>query len=288
MQKKNICFLVVLYNKSIEKSKTLDCLFNINEHHFVCDIVNNGPNAIFFEPNTNVNKNAKFNFIQHIENRPLSVIYNQFISRNSNCSRYVILDDDSSLDFNFIERVFSNENYDLELPKILDQNSNLVFPIIDMKPIDIDTTSLRIDKHVLLSIGSGLILSNNLIKVIKSQGQDVFDTSFSLYGVDTSLFLRLRKYDIQNISITSFSSLNHDLSLHNDQVSEFKIRELYISCALQARRYPQAFTLLRFMKAILKLMRMRRYNLIKIMVFSYFRGVHVNSEKYISTNHDLG
>ncbi|EMM1616578.1 hypothetical protein AB6J97_002108 [Raoultella ornithinolytica] len=287
MQKRKICFLVVLYNKSIEKSKTLDCLFSINDHHFVCDIVNNGPNTIFFEPNTTVNKDAKFNFIQHIENRPLSVIYNQFISRNRDFSRYVILDDDSSLDFNFIERVFSNENYDLELPKILDQNSNLVFPIIDMKPIDIDTTSLRIDKHVLLSIGSGLILSNNLIGIIKSQGQDVFDANFSLYGVDTSLFLRLRKYGVKNVLITSFSSLNHDLSLHNDQVSEFKLKELYISCALQARRYPQTFTLIKFMKAILKLMRTRRYNLLKIMIFSYFRGTHANSKKYISTNHTL-
>jgi hypothetical protein len=218
----NVIFLVVIYNKNLASSNTVKSLVSIKNRKIKCDIVNNGPNKLDEKEVYFYSEECEFNIFEYIENRPLSVIYNDFIERHRNYSRFVILDDDSILTDSFIDRVFSTDRYDLELPKIIDQNNNLSFPILNYKPIDKNCNVISIADGLVLSIGSGLIISEKLLSLFDSYGVPLFDRRFSLYGVDTSLFLQLRKMSPKNILITSFSFLKHDLSLNDKVVNSFK------------------------------------------------------------------
>ena len=105
MKRMKISVLVVLYNKIISDSATLRTMLLCND---LCNVdltvVNNGPKSIpqvqeFLSSNESLFLGIRY--IEHLENKPLSKVYNDFIDCNSRSDYYVIIDDDSKLESAF-------------------------------------------------------------------------------------------------------------------------------------------------------------------------------------------
>lgn len=263
-----ICFLVVIYNKSIEESTTLKGLLKLLNSNFNCLVVNNGPKKI-----TPLNL-KNFDFIEYLDNKPLSIIYNDFI-KNYEADRYVILDDDSILCESFIERVFSKnlDLFDLELPKVFDKNNKLFYPLRNWYPIKENEYCLNYREDFIFSIGSGLVITKNLVNHFKIKNINLFNEAFALYGVDFSLFWELRKNNFDNLKITSVSKIIHDMSLHGD-ISDFKRNELYMNFALQMRYYPNIVNLKNFIYSLLQLIKKNKLKEVLMMIKVYILAKH--------------
>ena len=276
MPSMKICFLVIIYDKDVVESTTIKSLLSITEEDFSCCIVNNGPYSIN-PPNTQDFKNIDFRFLEYLENKSLSVIYNEFISHYSDADRFVILDDDSILAPSFKDVVFSDskDDFDLELPRILDSNNNVHYPLKNWLPIT-EEVILDYKKDVIFSIGSGLVISRNLVNKFKNKNIKLFNESFVFYGVDFSFFWNLNKNDFGDIKIFSRSEIVHDMSLHGE-ISEFKRSELYINFSLQARHYPSKVNVKNFLYSLIQTIKKRNLSLLFKMVKSYFIGKHPRS-----------
>ena len=96
--------LVLLYNKEIEKSNTINSLVTSNclfENSKIL-IWNNGPNSIKEDgviPLLDLGYEVEIK--ETLNNESLSVIYNEFID-SIKSDKYIILDDDSALSSDFI------------------------------------------------------------------------------------------------------------------------------------------------------------------------------------------
>ncbi|NYY80409.1 hypothetical protein DMH27_09765 [Raoultella planticola] len=91
----NALIIVVIYNKKIQSSQTLNSLL----HTFATDshllIFNNGPESLELDDDIYKSLKDKFNnniFIQEdLSNRPLSVLYNYAINEHKGYSYYCLL-----------------------------------------------------------------------------------------------------------------------------------------------------------------------------------------------------
>lgn len=269
-----ICFLVVIYNKKMQDSTTINSLLEIKNNNFFCFIVNNGPVEIDFS-GFEGSSNITFNFFEHLDNKPLSIIYNDFIRFYNDADRYVILDDDSILSESFIERVFNKDLslFDLELPKVFDKHNKLYYPLKNWYPIEKDDIYLNYKDDIIFSIGSGLIISKNLVDFFKHKELNLFNEAFAFYGVDFSFFWELKKYDFGELKITSTAKLIHDMSLHGE-ISDFKRNELYVGFALQMRYYPSNVNLKNFLYSLYQSIKMKKLNIAIAMLKAYFFGKH--------------
>ncbi|WP_416238595.1 glycosyltransferase family 2 protein, partial [Raoultella planticola] len=87
--------VVVLYKKQmLADSKTLASLEPYIGLLHNITIVNNGPDVLL-EDESIYYKSENVAIIEHLKNRPLSSIYNDFI-RTNDCDRFIILDDDTT------------------------------------------------------------------------------------------------------------------------------------------------------------------------------------------------
>lgn len=89
----DIAIVVVLYNKKIDESKTLQSLIEHNLSSVSIKIINNGPEIIEMDGdvwNQLNDRASEVLFENRIENAPLSKLYNQFIS-SINSDYYIIL-----------------------------------------------------------------------------------------------------------------------------------------------------------------------------------------------------
>lgn len=222
-----VAILIVVYKKQLNESETLISLIRLlkdnNEKIAYCRIVNNGP--IEINNDLLIPDNMVVDFIQSITNRPLSMIYNDFIKDYDGFDRFVILDDDSKLSKEYIERIYSSEVYDLELPKVYNDSNEIISPLLNWKFIDKGRSNLKLSEGFILSVGSGLVIDKSLLYLFKSLEILPFNEALSLYGVDSSFFLELRKKNFSKIIITSKSYIYHDMSLHG-KISNFKKYEL--------------------------------------------------------------
>lgn len=275
-----VCFLIVIYNKQLDKStslKTLIDLMSKRKEMAYLRVVNNGPKEILNE--LDYTENIIVDFQQSITNRPLSMIYNDFIKDYDGFDRFIILDDDSKLSKEYIDRIYSSEVYDLELPKVYNNSNEIISPLLNWKFIDKGRSNLKSSEGFILSVGSGLVIDKSLLYLFKSLEILPFNEALSLYGVDSSFFLELRKKNFSKIIITSKSYIYHNISLHG-KISNFKKYELYINYALQMRHYPNLdnFKILSF--HILKNLKNKDFKLLKAMFTIYFKGIHPNSLKH--------
>lgn len=272
-----ICFLVVIYNKSLKESTTIESILNIRDENFHCYVVNNGPNKIDFTELLS-HKNIDFKCMEYLENKSLSKIYNEFIEYYEDSDRFVILDDDSILNKSFIKRVFTDnlQEFDLELPRILDTKKRVYYPLKNWYPIDEEDVLLNYEKDIIFSIGSGLVFTKNLVDKFKNRRKLLFNESFVFYGVDFSFFWNLIKYDLGAIKITSKSEIVHNMSLHGE-TSEFKIAELYINFALQMHHYPSIVNAKNLLYSLGKTIKQKKISLTLNMLRYYFIGNHPRS-----------
>lgn len=269
-------FLVVLYNKEVKDSNTINTLIAKGLHDVKIVIHNNGPLNISLSINQLedfASKGIKVQLINSISNKPLAILYNDFISSQPGYSKYIILDDDSEITASFLEATLSDQ-YDLEVPKIISRHDNVTYyPISDGSVVTNDGFIPVKGTH---SIGSGLIITRKLVGIFERNNLNLFDEHYALYGVDISLFRRMWKLaDLgEIIKIRSSSTLIHSLSRIESAESEFRRLERAMDFAISVRRYPTARLYLSFCKKTLTNLSRFRFKDVYLMMSCFISGRH--------------
>lgn len=190
---KKTAILIVLYDKEICDSTTVESLTKLELKGTRLIIHNNGPYEI------NLTKEQSHIFkkkgvddvilVNSIENKPLSIIYNDFINANLDCEIFSIFDDDSEISMNYIS-ILKNDSFEIELPKILSRvDSKVYYPTVDRNVFSEDGNIITGD---IFSIGSGLTITRTVIDKFNKHKIKLFDEHYALYGVDFSFFRRLK------------------------------------------------------------------------------------------------
>ncbi|UHC85858.1 hypothetical protein [Klebsiella michiganensis] len=239
--------LVILYNKSINKSETLISLNDNKFTNYDLIIYNNGPklldkDLLFDELQAKI---LSVKLCQDMSNKPLSIIYNEFLSNNKQYERFVIFDDDTVIPGSFFSDIDDNkENLEiaLQLPLIKSKATNdIYYPAADNKVVY--SEKLFENDEYVLSIGSGLIIYPILIDLFNKNGITLFDERFALYGVDFSLFRRIHgfknKGEVINIQCASF--LWHSLSRSDAKDSLWRQNERLIDTVLSILHYSPVY-----------------------------------------------
>lgn len=249
--------LVILYNKKISESTTLRSLL-LTKYYGELVIFNNGPieissNCSIFHELEHLCSSVILE--QDVSNRPLSMVYNQFLSR-AGYNNYFIFDDDTCIPPDFFSSK-ENKVCDLSLPVIIsDRTNDIFYPIINSKPYNFSDSDIS-DKDDFISIGSGLMINDSLIDIFKENEMQLFDERFALYGVDYSLFRRisiLKKIDVP-IKIDVSGCLVHSLSSEDEKISKFRQRERLIDVMLTKLHYSERKGISKFLslgKTLLK------------------------------------
>ncbi|WP_413725044.1 glycosyltransferase family 2 protein [Sodalis sp. RH16] len=245
MEMMKTLLLVILYDKEIDKSLTLECISQGDFKNCDLVIVNNGPQKIVLEGSFHsllMDVVSKIELREYLDNRPLSWIYNEIIVDYIHYERIIFLDDDSHLNSNFLSNIdrFYCDDIDIQIPKILERSDHqLYYPLVNGFIYDgHDGEIIDAEKDV-LSIGSGLVIYRSLIDKFSHLNLEVFDSRFALYGVDFSLFRRVREMRKNNIyvKIQLVSYVNHSLSRASDNISEWRYKERLYDSVLSIRFY---------------------------------------------------
>lgn len=275
-----IVILVVIYDKQIDKSTTIDALIKngVKNAHLV--IHNNGPSAISLSANLVSELFAlgvTISLVNCLENKPLSNLYNDFIDEFLNYERFVLLDDDSLLTQSYIKSFYS-DSYDIELPRIVSiADKKTYYPISNGKIINSNTNLNAFDTF---SIGSGLILTRNFIDKYLKRNLNVFDENYAFYGVDISLFRRMWRLQKQGESfeIKTSSTIYHSLSRTEGPESLFRRKERLIDYAVSTRRYPSLRGYASLIKKGMKQLATFNIDEFFLMVSCFLSGMHPRSK----------
>lgn len=229
LKNKRIGVLIVLYNKDLNESLTLNSLLKQESSIDKLIIWNNGPLDIY--DTKKLLDGTKADLINSQENKSLSEIYNWFLSELL-MDKYFIFDDDTSVSNNLAEIAEDNDS-DLIIPQVID-NGKFCYPInYSGKLIEQGYSPKEI-----LSIGSGLCLDKKLVNKLKAKYNTIFDERFRFYGVDTTFFFRVSA--LHDINIYTLGTIQHSLSKNISEskgVSRFRRQERAKDLALQVRYY---------------------------------------------------
>lgn len=258
----DLAILVVLYNCQPDASQTLNSLAAIRDLFQgrmvrVC-IWNNGPAGI---PELNVFAQKLMRLLgvsvasaETLENTPLSMIYNFFLSSIAS-NRYLILDHDSTLSPGFIDNLLSQKDIDFLVPHIL-VNGKVHGPILNGAIIENDRQLQLSLGDSFISIGSGLTIYQSGLVKLKRHYPNVFDEHFALYGVDSSFWLRvMAAARNEHFAIACRSSLTHSFSRLENETPEtvrFRRKERGYDVGIILRRYPSAQRFFTFAKVVAK------------------------------------
>lgn len=276
--------IVVVYNKKIADSITLNTLINYDFHSTNLVIHNNGPESISLDDEMAIAIGEKFKSVELINclsNLPLSVLYNEFIRNNLGVEQFIILDDDSTITDEFVRAINANES-DLELPRIVSRTDDLTYyPIEDKKIV---TTDRELDPKTSFSIGSGLVIHRSLVEKFQKNNIDPFDENYALYGVDVSIFRRMYKLieKGESFKIKTSSYLKHSLSRAEGKESPFRIKERLIDVAVTTRRYPTLRMHIHLLKKILIQLASFKFGNVSSMLSAYYTGMHPRCKSLIS------
>lgn len=276
--------MVVIYNKSANDSETLKSLKQIKGITADLLIFNNGPEKfkrenIFIQDLAKDFKNVYL--AEDLENRPLGILYNGVIKEYQQYDTFFIFDDDTHIpDDYFIKTMEKVKCYDLVIPQIVSNTDQSVcYPLINGKPYKNNIEITLAD--IVYSIGSGLVISKKLINKFKDKGLDLFDSRYALYGVDFSLFRRIRSLidDGEKIDIAVASSLNHSLAKKKKKKEAWRKKEIVIDQVLTSKFYTKNYLdfLWILVKKVLKLDFYNAWLACKI----YKSGCHPRSKKYL-------
>ncbi|EHD22411.1 MULTISPECIES: glycosyltransferase family 2 protein [Brenneria] len=276
--------LVIMYNKDLQESTTLDTISNYSFNNTKLVIHNNGPREINYEGEFLAKLEHCFDnqveLINCLDNLPLSIIYNEIFSKYNNAEKFIILDDDTEISESFIDAI-KISCVDLELPKIISTgDKKIYYPVCKSGII---TTDTDLDPESALSIGSGLIINRTLVEKFKKHNLKPFDENYALYGVDFSLFRRIYKIVSkgENVKVRSSSFLMHSLSRleQSENKNDFRTRERALDIAISARRYPTLHLYYKFFSGVFsEFIKMNWGNMFS-MLKAYFLGVHPKCSK---------
>lgn len=240
--------LVLLYNKEMHESSTISTLAGAAIQYSNAKLViwNNGPDRL-------KNRDCKFlsdlgydvSIRETVGNESLAIIYNQFIRTNS-ADKYILLDDDSSLNDDYINASSKSDMCRLSMP-IVTVNNKVESPVVNGYPYN-PNLKLSYDDEV-LTIGSGLVIGGEIVNKLQYLYEEVFDERFFFYGIDTTFCLRVFRCNL-NHTISFIKGFNHSLSRlepESKRVTKFRCLERSYDFGLTYRYYyslPKGFILL--------------------------------------------
>jgi hypothetical protein len=233
-----VSFLVLLYNKEIQKSNTLLSLLCSSLIFNNCKLViwNNGPCNL---NSVNVDEFVKLGFdvdiIETIDNISLSSIYNSFFEKYIS-DTYVILDDDSNLHDGYLISTLSSSKNELSVPIIL-ADDKITGPVVNGERYSEECKCSKIS--TIMGIGSGIIIGSNICERIKNSYGNVFDERFYFYGVDSTFFMRINKIGLGSL-VRVIDGFEHSLSrleIENAETTKFRKKERAYDLALQIKFY---------------------------------------------------
>lgn len=274
-----ISLLVVLYNSTIDGSVTIKSLLQSMRRFegFSILVWNNGPKEIARSELGGLEAlGFDVNFIQDLDNRPLSVVYNSFL-KSSGADFNVILDHDSLLSSGYLDFLIGlgekkSSGFYIGVP-IISFGGIPVYPILKSRK----KKNKASDDELVRSIGSGLVIGSTTIDVMLSRFGNVFDERFALYGVDTTFFMR-----VQIMSMSSFIEIvpgfEHSLSrLENEdlQLEKFRSSERGWDCGLRLINYFEW----RYISMSLKELVKRVVGFDYIFVFAFIRAIISSKHK---------
>lgn len=276
MMQCNNAMIVVVYNKKLEDSITLNTLINYDFQDTRLVIHNNGPENVTLDGDIKKEIISRFREVQLVNclsNCPLSVLYNNFINDNYHSKKFIILDDDSTITDEFVNAILLNE-VDLELPRIVSRSDGVIYYPIENKKVV--TNNCDLDPRTSFSIGSGLVINHSLVSKFKKNNINLFDENFALYGVDVSLFRRC--YQLidkgEDFKIKTSSFIRHSLSRTEGKESPFRVKERLIDVAIATRRYPSFRSHISLLRKIFNhLMHLQLKN-VYLIVNTYYTGIH--------------
>jgi hypothetical protein len=233
----NVTFLVLLYKNEIATSTTLNTLLKSGFKFHNCKIViwNNGPHNLNSK-NTNAftDMGLDVDVQETINNESLAKIYNDLF-RLVRSNKYVILDDDSTLNLSYLQAALNATKYELCVP-IITNKSNIKGPKCNEIIVE-HTKEFEVDEQ-LKAIGSGMVIGNKVVSDITDIYGATFDERFYLYGVDFTFCYRVNQ--IGTIDIRVIQGFEHSLSrLLNETalVTKFRLKERSYDSGLQLRYY---------------------------------------------------
>lgn len=278
-------FLVLLYGKELADSETLNSLkaLSLNSTDCLLVIWNNGL-AQLQERNTESFEQLGFDTFtcETIENQSLSQIYNRFMSDFSS-DKYIVLDDDSELNQDYLECAFSLTDSDIGVPQIF-SNRKMTGPKRNRKLCVLDETVSDTDKF--FGIGSGLVIGHKVAEKMKRDHGSVFDERFYFYGVDSTFFLRVKmsRLSSQIHVIIGFEHSLSKLKTESAPVTEFRLKEMSYDIGLRLRYYKPLVTgfflvLKESMSSVLKKLRNKKPKVtVGHLLKAYFGGKHYRAE----------
>ncbi|BFT29613.1 hypothetical protein D210916BOD24_07890 [Alteromonas sp. D210916BOD_24] len=245
--------VVVLYNKTINQSKTISSLLDnvdlLLDAEVSLAIWNNGPHTIKDEVEQFISSQRFKRLIicEDVTNSSLSMVYNAML--DPDCTN-IFFDDDTVIteDYVFSINDFMKSERDVFLPKI-ESLKQQRYPKVNKRTGNYDG---ELDELSVVSILSGLSIKKKTLKRLKDKFGNVFDERFNIYGVDTTLFYRLKslKFDRYYVGGT----LQHDLSGISaggaENVSIFRVKERLWDFTLQTILYRKLGAFLGLMKFI--------------------------------------
>lgn len=263
--------LVLLYNKKISESLTLNTISNVKSKKNIV-IWNNGPNKLNLNEDAIQelkNKNFQIYIEETIENLSLSKIYNTFL-RKYKSNRYMILDQDSNLREYDIDKIFDVCDY-LVIPNIKGVRTHQY-----ISPIGFEK------KQKIMAIMSGICFSQILAEHFVSLYENVFDERYYFYGVDSSFFFRLRKQKSLYNRIVLDGVIYHDLSRYDEEEhqSVFRKKERSYDAGISFRNYPSLETLKNFIYALRYSFGSKRYFYFNDIIMCYLKGTHPKNKIY--------
>jgi hypothetical protein len=233
----DISFLVLLYNNEIATSTTLNTLlkskFKFDNSKLV--IWNNGTrnlNCKNIMPFKDMGLDVDIQ--ETIHNESLAKIYNNFIKLVKS-DKYIILDDDSNLNVNYLKATLNATEAELCVP-IITFKRNFEGPWCNGIIVN-HTKKFNADEK-LMAIGSGMVIGNKVVSGIIDIYGSIFDERFYLYGVDSTFCHRVNQ--ISAIDVRIIQGFEHSLSRlvdENELVTAFRFKERTYDHALQLRYY---------------------------------------------------
>lgn len=221
--------LVISYNSTIKQSHTLQSLLMADSENINLTIYiwNNGPH--FFEENdvqeyiNACKKNGTDIYIfQDVRNVSLAKIYNYIINKN-NFEFIAILDQDSTVNIDYLQNIIKYRSSDLILPRIVTFQNN---SYVQSHPHSSKNKNIIINDGPITSnissVTSGIIISKHLVeKLVQFRGY-VFEERLGFYGIDVDFFITVNAMIDRGIAINVFciGFIKHSFA-SNDEV-EFK------------------------------------------------------------------
>lgn len=276
MNNNKIALVVIVYGKALEDALTIQSLLGFERKLDHLLIVNNGPTVIDENStllSTLAQKHHHVVLENQVQNKPLSWIYNDFIQQYD-ADYYVLFDDDTEINIEYQNMLFTVQGIDIELPKIISMSDNVqYYPLVD-GAIEQKDGIISNAKEV-FSIGSGLVISKGVKQYFIENKMELFDSHFALYGVDFSFFRKIncieQKSKVFNISSRSY--INHSLSRAEKETSEWREKERLYDLVLTLKYY-YSYAELRILKLFFKKILGGKMNDALLVLRTAFNGAH--------------